>query len=259
MNELISVSELSGQEVAGITWNLELPPYAPTERIGVNIKALGRMARLAGFQPLALNSYAGRTDQFTPELSGHTPDGAALASGRAHRRNGESHRVTLSDRNQSKPARFHKITTGTGYDVVTPTFEPGSIAINSAGVVNKLSHKGQLRSAAGWARELNREIVTAGRAAARENLTSPLGAAYLAGSEAYAVYLNGSHAHDPLTYLSSLAAFNLFTPVAYGMLGLALRGTAKETRYSLLLGNQYDRVGMVYGATAMQRIVKPLT
>lgn len=258
MSELIAMSELNGQEVAGISWDTDLPPYTPADRIGVNVRALGRIARLAGFEPLAISSFAGRTDQFTPEMSGQTPDGAALASGRAHRQKGESHRVASTDPDRTKQARFHKMVSGPGYDVVSPTLEPGSIILNSAAIVNRLSQKGQLRSASGWARELNREIVSAGRAAALQNLTSPMGAAYLAGSEAYIISSSASHAHNPVTYLSSVAAYNLCVPVVYGLWALTFRGTAKETRYSMLLGNQYDRVGLVYGATAVQRLVKPL-
>jgi len=82
-SEFIPASDLAGYETERVRWDVELPPYAPAEGIGINIGRLGRLAHGGGFNHITVVNYAGETTEVAPNVDNVNMQGSATASMRA--------------------------------------------------------------------------------------------------------------------------------------------------------------------------------
>jgi hypothetical protein len=242
MAEYIPFSDLEEAELGAVRWLVDLPDYAPTEKIGLNITALGKLAHIGGFRHLDVRSFSGGKDSVSLSPNGLNEDGSGTASAKAS--------VT----------KAKKITTKTFDDegLVCQTYSTGYIGLNTSTMTEQLSHKGKLRDPEAWSTQLDGHLRSGLRRATASNTVTLSRTAALGLIYTPIPLLNDHPYANPEATAANLATTAMITLAAAALVGYAVGRTKDEIRYSTVCGLQLDRLATVYGVTAVKKLVKPV-
>jgi hypothetical protein len=157
MSTYIPASELADAQTDRTRWHLELPEYAPADRIGVNVNIIDRIARLGGLGQLAIATFDGDVTRMHLETDQVGNDGSATAASKLT--------VNKADLSDSEL----KYTSASGADSV------GEIRVNMSEIYDTLSSQKSdaLRSSKAWAKILDRSLSLGTQNAVRKNLITP--------------------------------------------------------------------------------------
>lgn len=258
MRNFIPISELQEFEGRRIVWNLVLPDYAPSERIGVNIQRLGRIARIGGFNSLTIDSFIGETSSIDLEPDSVDKHGQATAVSKVSAVKAKIQRVDIGEPNPEYE------------DDREYVWPDGVISLNLPELDERVAQDGSVRGADNWSKHLNEALKQGVNSATINHLieapttlnksrlvTKPLGGAAIA----YAAQEVGGYGD---------ASFE-----EYFLMFLAINGTVESTmgavldkmfhnwpiserRFSLICGMQFDRAILVSGISRTLPLVKAL-
>ncbi len=250
--ELIPLDQIQDYPSNHVNWQVDLPPYAPTDQIGVDIARFDRMARIGGFNRLNVVDYAGETTEYIPEVNGVTGLGEATAAARGTLRQADLYKADMQTTGRSRD---------TDYDHADAT-----ISLNIAEVTDRLGHKtsgGALRSPQAWAGALNAAATGGIRSATRDNLFThaPVGERLM-----LPFYLGGAGLVEtigddpsPEAIVVTAGAF-----LVIGQVGLKPwldkfeRVDRSDRRISIVQGIHADRILAVEALSRTRRLIKPI-
>ena len=247
---------------------LELPDYVPTERIGINMPLLSRIAGWACCKPMVkLDMYTGSTTQYDPGISGIMDDGTAAFGLNATRDKHEAKLAThaFSDYDPSNNQCEHLLLDTSAMLHQIPQLH---VKYNLAEMDNRLGlYKANRRDPKPWAALLNRGAGMAIAAASKEHLlrggrktASELTDASLIGISAVATSITA-------------AAFNLLPAdswigAPFTVMLLSNLGKMNEVKkgrldthgvcFSLIPGHHLDRLLVARTLPKMRRIFRVL-
>lgn len=241
---LVPLDEL-GQGKERVSWNLQLPDYAPTDRIGVDVRRLDRLARLGGFINFNVSGYEGNTIRSLPQIDSINPDGTATSSGRL-----SIQRTDLQKVHGKEPAFGQSTSYVTGQ---------ANVRINVPEMLDRVTaskRPAPLRNPEAWSGVLNDAVGSGLRAATFEHLIKQPGIEnkiFLLGTLAV---LWGNTNRGALEYFAG----NLFGTALWGagfwfMLKMGAQG--RDAPFSVVPFVHLDRVARVSLATRTRRLVRP--
>ncbi|OGK18964.1 hypothetical protein A3E69_03365 [Candidatus Roizmanbacteria bacterium RIFCSPHIGHO2_12_FULL_40_130] len=236
-----------------VTLDLDLPPYAQKENIGVNVRALHSLCKLAGIEHLVIRSVTGPTSTFDPMITGITSDGTAIAA-----------KVGLKKLVPMHESHIFGLRERIGEDL---KWSDGEIEINMSELTRRLIHgkregkEGNLHGSKDWAQKLNKAI---------KGGMLDLGFSNLVVDQSLG---------SKLMFFQTITLFGLLYGLSHGDIYTALRvvgvpveainlgrrpsyGDYKnefgEYRYSLFLGLQIDRALLLALKTKTNKLIKSL-
>jgi hypothetical protein len=245
MAEYVPLSEFDEAKCGPAHWLVQLPEYAPTDKIGVNLSALGTLARLGGFMHLDIMSYDGESDEISASPDGANKDGSTTATAKA----------TIT--------KAPKLETEVDNDPRNPfcqSYAAGYIGINTSPVTTDLSQKGALRNAEDWAEQLDTTIRKGLRGTTARNVLNvwSLGvtALFYVPSDVLGIH---DHSYDSAGSTAATLVLDAgWAVMLASSLGRLRDDPGNHVRYSAVLGAQLDRLAAVYAATAVKKLVKPI-
>jgi hypothetical protein len=250
MSEFTPLSQLSEIDNPRVDWRLKLPDYVPADEVGVNLRAVSRGARLAGYGHLVIRGEDMGVTKTTPGVDGINSDGSASLSGSG----------TLTTPETVKSSALTGKELGCEDTMDAYHWRTGGISINTEAMADKLSRmkNGSLRSKVAWSKELNGAIRRGMNEAAVEGLirkSSAQGFAYtgfffLGGEMTDALY-------DNLTVQDTVINYALAS--GFFAVRAAVGGHFKDRRLSLLPAYQVDRLLVARGLSSTTRFSKPLS
>lgn len=223
-------------------WDVHLPEYAPSDKIGLNIHYLGRLARLGGFGHLRINSYTGDVTQTSIHTPSINQDGTVASTISASTTKAESWRTLIDGgKQQDIEEQFYS----------EWVWKDAQISLNTREIGQRVSKRDpSYRDPHAWAYEINRALGGGIRHAAHENLLSPPSAAtlvtYIGGTAvafgATLLLLPMSSLHSPQDLaLDLLKVTALNHLVARPLAGLIRGIPLTQRRWSLLPIYHVDR------------------
>jgi hypothetical protein len=229
----VPLSELQGERV-----NLQLPEYAPTEAIGINLERIDRLAHLGGFAlgETSISTFSGGTTTHGLGVTGRNADGTAIA-GAASTRNAERGRGTFEQDSHL------------GFCHGRPSL---TVQVNQEEIVQRLSNASKLRDARAWSAQLDTSIARGLKRASWDHYVG--GPHYMemfiasAGIMARAAleFGGGIDSETPAHVLMTVAIYNM---VKGAGAAIADKADPREVCYSLIPGVHPDRA-LAVGALA---------
>jgi hypothetical protein len=144
-------------EIEANYWNVHLPEYVDDSRIGVNMRFLQRLSRLACHSDeVHVNGYQGDTTEYTPMIVGGDSQGNAFAGVGA-----------------VKKARLGEADLTEGHPLISGSHDRPALnlRINVEEMMQRVQHgKARLRDPAVWANQLNAAVGEGVRQAAWNHL-----------------------------------------------------------------------------------------
>ncbi len=256
MSKYIPFSEMEAAETDPVIWRVNLPEYVPANEIGINLRRLGRLARLSGFESLRVASYDGEVTKLAPGIDSVGQDGSATASMPSAVSKAETSRQSIHG--QTAPEL--------PLSIEDYTWTNGALLLNTSEIDGRVGQKGNVRDANVWAKELNAALTKGMRAMVAKNLierpsmfhkiTAPLPLA------ASLIVIDAQYVND----------FSAQTLIELGLIGIPLLHTMFEPayemivhkfppnkrRWSLVPGVQLDRVLAVNSLSRISPLVKHL-
>ncbi|MCA9324496.1 hypothetical protein KDA23_00285 [Candidatus Saccharibacteria bacterium] len=244
MRNLTPLSKMDNVLVGGAHWLVDLPEYAPTERIGIDAVALGRLARWGGFEHLDIATYEGGVDQLSILTDGPSQDGTSTVSTASSVTAAPSVRIGICNPGDKHPLQ--------------PLYNHGSIDINTSTIADHLSRQsgGQLRDPKAWALQLDDTLRRSLRFATRRNLLGPMPAA--ATGLMYGVLprlMDVESVEDTFRAILLIGGASAVVVSGSAMLD---KIPGELVRYSAFAGIQLDRLAVVHGQTAVRKLIKPI-
>lgn len=143
--KFVPLAAMGDLEQERVIWRANLPDYAPSENITINLDKLARLARLGGMESIRVESYVGDTTQIVPEVNSVDQHGVASASKKA----------------SISKAKTLKTEVGGALDIEVPydyRWQLGKISLNIAEIDERVAQKGNLRDADAWSKELDKAL-----------------------------------------------------------------------------------------------------
>ncbi len=242
------------------TLHLALPEYAPTDRIGLNMQAIGSVARWGGFnRDVVIRPYSGDTTSYSGAVMGFDGGGAAFMGGVS---------TTEADKSQ---ADFDK---SDGLPILGSDWRSRTdltLRLNMSELTDQVQRSGKsVRDPATWSAGINRAVGSGLRQAAFEHL---LGAPLPKEEVFYSVLDAGGmamlstigaahmpHPHAHANHSSWLYVGASITAINSVKVALSLIGSRRldSLCYSLIPAYQIDRCAIVAGMVAARKFAKPL-
>ena len=264
MSNFTPVSELAEYDDGRISWGLTLPEYAPVDQIGVNIKRLGRLARLGGFNSLKINGYRGDITSVSPEINDVDESGQATAGMRA-----SVTKAPLQKSGVEKPDLYEE----EFYEYFWPN---GTISVNVAAVDERVAEKRGLRSGSVWADEINSAVKLGIRdSTSRHLLENP--PSYIKAKLAteplldtfvfYYIYNKFMGVGPDVSFTDYLLFFGatsgtisstIYAAMYAAMPSIRDRPSVNERRFSLFCGVHFDRAIAVNGLSRALPLARAL-
>lgn len=245
MTRLVPLSELEDVEFGAVHWKVNLPEYAPTDKIGVNVGALGQLARLGGFRHLDIVSYAGEVDKVAVDPGHANTDGSLTG-------------VAIAQREKTSAPRHYtdEIDGGPGVQF----YSSGLMRVNTSPMADQISQKGKLRDAGAWSSVLDHTLRANLRKITAQNLAGgDRRIGFIGLSTAYGAVPTLMHQYyDSAGALSWLPVASAAAIASAAVIGKFEGARLSDIRFSAVYGVQLDRIAAVYGGSAVRRLVKPL-
>jgi hypothetical protein len=222
------------------------------DKIGIKPKNIFRLMKAGAIRKLTLLGSEGKSSQYTPEVAGSPGTDSSAVAG-------------LKITEEIAPSsNIHSI----GDETLFRPLYDSTVEVNLTKISDMLSQKGELRSPRGWAKEFNQAVKKGVRRVAIKNVLPHdwvdalsktfVDTLYLAGPSL--VGLTGIEGSNIVKAYAIVYSFmNLSTSFGLWMADRALTNPdAERPRFSLLPGNQLERVGIIYDRSKMTKVAKAL-
>lgn len=256
MSDFYPITELDSMEIPRINWNLQLPDYAPAHKIGVNVVALSRLARLGGYETLSISGGDLGVAKINPSVDGLNADGSSTLSGAS------SVAATESMVNGLQNEGANHSCDNTLHEFDTFHWRRGNLVLNTQDMSHRLSQEkgGALRSEAAWSREINDVMKSGMTKAAKESLIDSVDPRALIYTGFMLSILNGyDYASDGVSVIDVVRNYALIQLGWSNLSAVRSHNVLKERRWSAIAAYQFDRLAVVAGLSKMTRLVKPLS
>ncbi len=250
--EFIPLDQAPDYPTEHVDWQVDLPPYAPTDQIGLDISRFDRMAKIGGFNRLTVVDYVGDRTEYVPDVNGVTGSGEATAAARGTLRQADLYKADMQTIGGSRD---------TDYDHPDAT-----ISLNIGEVTDQLGQKtsgGALRSPQAWADALNTAATGGIRSATRDNLfahapvTEKLMLPYYLGLAGY-FEVTGDDP-SPEAVVVKTAAYLVAGQVVWKPIFDKIAGLDRpDRRTSIIHGMHADRILAVEVLSRTRRLIKPI-
>lgn len=249
--EVVPLSRLNNLETEGYAFHIQLPDYAPSEELGLDIGRLNRIKRWTGFGHLILNTYAGDTTEATPVVASLAPDGSATAGSKF-----STEEADLYDTDMTKCTWAHNQFP----EYCRPS---GLVKLNTNEILQRLSTDtktpGALRDPQAWADQLNSSLTDGVLSLAKQNL-------YLRHSIADKImsfYFAAASAIVCRNYPAEIPAYTVGMSLVHQTLGRPLMarnryGLSGERMLSVFPGVSLDRLLITTGLLKASKLIRPI-
>ncbi len=239
---LMIISNIPDYEIA--------PGVDIKDSIRIKPKKIFQLMRAGAMRKLTILGSEGKSSQYMPEIAGEPgSDGSALAG--------------MKVTEQIAPAA--SIYSIGDESLFRPLFD-STVSVNLTKINETLSPKGELRSPGSWAREFNRAIKDGLRKVALKNvlphgnidgMSKTFVDLFQGTCVAFAGIATISGPASLREYLTLYGFVNLLTTWGLITADRSLSNTeAEKPRFSILPGNQPERVGIIYARSKIGKIAK---
>ena len=252
--KFIPLSELSDYSDAQLAWRVNLPEYAPKERIGINIDKIKLLSHIAGLDHLRVDSRSG--EESTEMVSPNSVDaqGNATASSTISR----THAQLVNTEVDKPRGTYSEYIWGDGLITIN-TSEFNKRALDAARKENGAS----LRDPEEWAKLLDKSLTTGITKNANEQLLHNITvfSKYWLGLATFDTLFLTNHDFNPSSLLQNALEVTI---ISQGVQALMLSKLSsyphplRERRLSLIPGYQLDRLFVVHAITRTSKLAKVL-